>query len=159
MLAKMETNIFSNSYDAVLLAASVLKRLGCGKVDTFEQRLRSQKTQYLAQAFGVSPNYSFSLYLRGPYSTSLAHDLFKIKENSLCIPDGKFVSDELENRFNQLKGFISSKTTRELELIATLHWFIRKVKLAPDQSKQKLIELKNASEDEVLFSFNSLKAI
>jgi len=154
-----EKDIFKNSYDAAILAISVLKRLGCGKVNTFEQRLRSQKTQYLAQSFGVSPKYPFNLYLRGPYSPSLAFDLFKIEEKGIPTRDCKFASDELEDRFNQLKKFIGNKTTRQLELIATLHWFIKMVGLSPDQSKQKLVELKKASKEEVEFSFNSLKEI
>ncbi|MFH1392437.1 MAG: hypothetical protein ABIG90_02020 [bacterium] len=76
----METNIFKKQYDDTLLAYSVLKRLGAGNVNIFKERLKSQKIQYFAQLFEVSPVYVFNLYLRGPYSPDLAYDLYEIKK-------------------------------------------------------------------------------
>ena len=85
---------FKKAYDAVLFAASILKRLDSGDLETFEQRLKSQKVYYLAQVFGVSPAYNFNLYLRGPYSPGLAYDLFKLKENGIEVKSEEFVAEE-----------------------------------------------------------------
>ncbi len=141
-------NISSN--DSALLAFCVLTRLGGGKVETFEQRLKSQKFQYLAQLFKVSPPYSFGPYLRGPYSSALARDWFEINRKDIKVQDDKFVPDELETRFIKLKKFVEGKLIRELELITTWNWLLRVAHLTEIEAKKKIIELKNASPDEVV---------
>lgn len=152
-----EKNIFKNSHDAVLLTCSVLKRLKSGEIDSFNQRLKSQKVHYFSQLFGVSPSYSFNLYLRGPYSPDLAHDLFKIKNKGIRVRVSKFVPEELEKRFVNLEKFIAKKNNRQLEIVATLHWLIKIAKFSEFEAKKKLIELKEVSYDEVKYAFNSIK--
>src|SRR3989344_8861390 len=100
----MKTNMdkmveFSLEYDAALLAFSILKRLGCGDVETFDKRLKSQKTQYIGQLFGVSPNYPFNLYVHGPYSPALTTDLYKFNKLNTTPSFAKFAPEELEERF------------------------------------------------------------
>jgi len=85
---------------------NILNRLGSGKLHNFRERLRTQKIHYLAQEFGVSPVYCYNLYLRGPYSPQLAHDIFRLKESKVSAPRYRFVANELENRFQRLKDFI-----------------------------------------------------
>ena len=150
---------FTKDKDAVLLMHSVLKRLGSGGVDTFEQRIKSQKTQYFAQLFGVSPPYKFNLYLRGPYSSLLADDLYQIERDSLKAKEEPFTPDELEDRFKKLKDFLLGKNNRQMEIVATLHWLLRVAKLEPNAAKVKLVELKEASPSEIKLAFESVKLL
>ena len=154
-----EKNLFTKPYDATLLAFSILKRLDCGGVETFSQRLRSQKIQYFAQVFGISPTYRFNLYLWGPYSPDLANDLFEIKIHNIGVGGGKFLSEELEERFANLKKFIGGKNNRQLELIATAHWLIKKAGYSGAKAEEMLSKLKDATPEEVEYSFNSIKEL
>jgi len=159
---KKEKVVFSKPYDAALLTYSILKRLGSGKVNSFKQRLRSQKIQYLAQLFGISPYYPFSLYIRGPYSSPLAHDLFKIKEKKIESKVSRFVPKELEENFIRLERFIRGKSNDQLELIATLHWFVKIAKLSTDEAVKRVVRLKNPPKAEMkkaVIAFNSIKQL
>lgn len=144
-------------YDAAIFAYTVLKRLGCGGVDTFEQRLESQKVQYFAQLFKVSPPYSFSLYLRGPYSSGLAHDLYAIRDGNIDVDVSKFIPEELEERFIKLKKFIDSMGIRELELASTLHLLVNVVKMDQIKAQEKLREWKSTTEKETREASNVIK--
>ena len=140
---------FTKPYDTALFAYTVLKRLGCGKVDTFEQRLQSQKVQYFAQLFKVSPSYVFGLYLRGPYSSELAHDLYAIRDGNIDIDISKFIPEELEERFIKLKKFIGDVGTRELEIASTLHWLLRVGNFSEGKAQDKVRDWKVADEKEI----------
>ncbi len=155
----MSEKKFTKSIDSVLLNFCVLKRLGCGKVDTFQQRLKSQKVHYFAQLFGVSFFYNYNLYLRGPYSPNLANDLYLIKNKKIKATDEEFIPEELEDKFKILKKFIKDKSIRDLELLSTLHWLFNVAKMQKKEAKEKLIELKNATQEEVKSSFNFLEKI
>ena len=148
---------FTKPYDTAVFAYTVLKRLGCGKVDTFEQRLKSQKVQYFAQLFRVSPPYSFGLYLRGPYSSDLAHDLFAIRDKHIDVDVSKFVPEELEERFIKFKKFIGNMETRELEIASTLHLLIKVARISQLNAQERLKEWKGATEKEIKEAFNTIK--
>lgn len=47
-------------------------------LDSFDNRLKLQKAAYLLVAMGAPLDYHYNWYLRGPYSPSLAKDLFGI---------------------------------------------------------------------------------
>lgn len=49
-------------------------------LDNFISRLRMQKYVYLAGFFGLNFGYVYNLYLRGPYSSDLAEDYYRLKE-------------------------------------------------------------------------------
>lgn len=135
--------------DVVLLVGSILRRLDAGGMKTFEQRLKTQKIQYFAQLFNVSPNYNFTLYLRGPYSSHLANDLFRLEEAGVEYNSEKFISNALEERFIGVREFVKDKNIRELEVIATLHWLINVAGLSKEAANKKLIELKSPSKEEI----------
>ena len=42
----------------------------------YNHRLVAQKLAYIMKWLGYSINYSFSWYLRGPYSHDIGHDIF-----------------------------------------------------------------------------------
>ncbi|TRZ80562.1 hypothetical protein D4R86_04105 [bacterium] len=155
----VKNNIFKHSYDKALFTYYILRRLEAGKVDSFNERLMSQKVQYFAQLFKASPCYSFSLYIRGPYSPDLAYDLFQIKKEGLRMKLDKFIPIELEKRFGCLKKFIQGKSIRQLELTATLHWLLRVARLSEVRAKKWLVEWKKASPDEIEYAFNVIKEL
>ncbi len=139
---------FKKSYDEVLLVYTILKRLGAGLLNTFDDRIRNQKIQYLAQVFKVSPIYDFSLYVRGPYSPDLTHDLYEVEKIKESIQTENFSLETLEDRFSNLKSFIKNKSTRELELIATLHWFMNVLRYSIKEVETEMIRLKSITNDE-----------
>ena len=152
-------NSFTKPYNTVIFAYGVLKRLNSGNVNNFSQRFKSQKYQYFAQVFGVSPYYRFNLYLNGPYSPSLTQDLFKIRKDGIRIRVSKFVAEDLEKQFTQLEEFLKGKEQRELELIATLHWLFKVVGLSAERAKKRLIDLKNATNSEFKYAMNNIKKL
>lgn len=144
-----EVPTFKKNFDEVLLVASILKRLNAGNLTSLNERIKTQKMQYLAQIFNVTPIYPFNLYIHGPYSPELASDLFYLKNRNAHIKTQKFASDELENTFFELSKFVNNKTTRELELIATFHWLQKKACLSLKEIEAKLKYLKGATHDEI----------
>lgn len=65
--------------------AGLLVQLKCTpqsitRESAFNDRLRMQKAVYLLKHLGVEPfkSYSFSMYLRGPYSSQLAKDYYAL---------------------------------------------------------------------------------
>ncbi|MFA6601433.1 MAG: hypothetical protein WCT02_01025 [Candidatus Paceibacterota bacterium] len=150
---------YTQDVDSALLAFSVLRKLGAGNVKTFEERLRSQKIQYLAQVFSVSPAYNFSLYIHGPYSPGLANDLFMIEEQKLKPDLSDFIPDILNERFGRLSAFIKAKDNRWLELVSTVHLFVKRLGYSEAKSAKELRNWKKASEKEVEESFIALKQI
>lgn len=150
---------FHKSLDEILLVQSVLKRLGSGKVDSFSERLRTQKTHYLAQACGIVPAYPYNLYLRGPYSPALADDLISISKENNDADKTKFIPDELNQRFQTLKGAIKGKTARDLEVAITLHWFLKEVGLKKDSAISNTVKYKEATNEEIENSFSLIKTL
>lgn len=49
-------------------------------ISNVNDRLRIQKAIYLAQAAGIGLGYHYSWYVKGPYSTSLTQDYYKLSE-------------------------------------------------------------------------------
>lgn len=47
-------------------------------MEEFEDRLEVQKIPYIAQSFGIDFGYSFSWYLKGPYSKAVTQDGYQI---------------------------------------------------------------------------------
>jgi len=90
-------------------------------VDRFEHRLMLQKYVYIAgRVFRLPLSYSYNMYLRGPYSASLAEDYYKLSE-----PIG---ITSVEAYKKELTGFdsktfldlIKSKDAEWLEIAATI---------------------------------------
>lgn len=49
-------------------------------VEKFEHRLMLQKYVFISKFLGLNLGYSHSIYLRGPYSSALADDYYKLVE-------------------------------------------------------------------------------
>lgn len=71
---------WSFTMDKNLIALNMyLNELGVPPViDTINDRKRVQKAIYLGQVAGAELNYEFNWYLRGPYSTDLTKDYYKL---------------------------------------------------------------------------------
>ena len=56
---------------------AVLKFLGLRpNIESYRWRFLVQKVSYLAQALGINIGYYFTIYVAGPYSSSLARDYY-----------------------------------------------------------------------------------
>jgi uncharacterized protein YwgA len=104
--------------DAVLTRMASETGLSYDPVD-FARRLRIQKTVYLLQALGYSPTtrYSFSQYVRGPYSPTLARDYYALRERGL----GKARPADIPARYLRPVTEAVMRGNAFMEATATLH--------------------------------------
>ena len=112
-------------------------------MDTFDERLKLQKTIYLLQAFGVYLGYDFGWYLRGPYCSILCTNGFTIEELYPKIPDEKFPfkDDDNEKKFKEFLEFIKEKDIDDLEIAASLHYLkVRHKNMNEDDIKKQVVE-------------------
>ncbi|WP_202320005.1 hypothetical protein [Archaeoglobus neptunius] len=111
------------------------------KIKSFESRLRLQKYVYIAkELFGMSLDYPFNLYLRGPYSPTLADDYYRLPTFEGDLSKVRYGKE----KFEKFKEFVKDKTSTELEIIATTHfvWKSNKHLLnSGTYSKERLEEL------------------
>jgi uncharacterized protein YwgA len=77
----------------------------------FNHRLKLQKYVYLANCFKFHTTYNYSLYLHGPYSSTLADDYYAIKHFDDKTPL------EIDANFLRL---VKGKSEEWLELAATI---------------------------------------
>ena len=101
-------------------------------MDSFDDRLKLQKSLYLLQSFGIYLGYDFSWYLRGPYCSILATNGFELEEIYDDIPNYKveFKKPKTQKIFKDFLKFIKFKSVDELEIAASLHY----LKLTCDSS-------------------------
>jgi uncharacterized protein YwgA len=101
----------------------------------FDKRLILQKTIYLLQAFGLNVGYAYNWYLRGPYSSELAHTAYDVAENYDPELVVQFDDSKSENTFDNFLHFISNKKDNQycLEAIASIHFL---AKLYGEQNEQ-----------------------
>lgn len=117
----------------------VLARIGKFSLDSFQDRLKLQKTVYLLQAFGIFLGYNFNWYLYGPYSPGLTRDAFDMAPGLAEFKPLRFSDLEVEQRFDQFLRFIFEKkhTPEWLELVASIHMLRQ---MYPERSKEEIFE-------------------
>ncbi len=127
----------------LLLLGGLLKRVGNFDPSKFradfDQRLVTQKTVYLMQAFGLYLGYLFTWYIRGPYSPSLTRDVYGLTDIYQHIPEVKFADPNSESRFQEflhLQNTLHDKA-RMWEILASAH-FLRH--LNPDMNESELFK-------------------
>ena len=125
--------------------------LGIEKPDMleFDNRLKYQKIIYLLQASGISLGYGFNWYIKGPYSSHLAHELFEIDDSiykssqNIVFNNHKSVNDDIIE-FKEKLG-INKENVNYLEVLASLH-YINKATFSGDGDfddlKNRLLILK-----------------
>jgi len=138
------------------------------KIDSFEDRLILQKAIYLAQAADVHLGYYYHWYLYGPYCSSLTRDAYAIAaELSIDIDEsqGWKLDEESSLRLKSLQNLISTsehqKTSRWLELLASVHFLISRKQVRGKDTKEIFSTLKrfgkDFSEEEVQKALGELK--
>ena len=88
-------------------------------IEKFEHRLMLQKYVFISKFFGFNHGYPYSLYVRGPYSSTLADDYYKLADS---------YSSYKEDYTKELGGFnaekfmevVEEKDGKWLEIAATI---------------------------------------
>jgi len=75
-------------------------------IEKFEHRLMLQKYVFISKFFGFNLGYSYSIYLRGPYSPALADDYYKLAD---------FYSSYDEDYTKELGGLNTEKFLKVIE--------------------------------------------
>lgn len=92
------------------------------------------------KAFGISLDYRFSWYFRGPYSPSLTRQLYEIGNIDDRFGRKKFTDDNYQTRFLQCIEFIGDKKNDEkwLEAVASIYYL---KKSHPNLDKEGIINI------------------
>lgn len=131
-----------------LFSVAVLKKLKNANISTLNNRIKCQKIIYLSSRMGISPRYSFNLYIHGPYSPGLASDLYVLSNRFAEVVPAEFISEETEEAFEKLKSIVSEITPRELEVISTLDFFKRATG-NKSQARKSTMKIKEALDEEL----------
>ncbi|MEZ5334368.1 MAG: hypothetical protein R2741_03565 [Methanolobus sp.] len=123
------------SQEKVVCRIFEIMGLGIPNMESFANRLKYQKIIYLLQSFGLSLDYGFNWYLKGPYSSPLARTLFTIeatpdiyKESiGLRFKNEDAIIAKLEDFKQKLGDNINN--VLYLEVLASLH-YINKAKFS-----------------------------
>ncbi len=109
---------------------AVLQELGVRpSLATFSDRKRNQKLAYLIQEIaGVPLGYSFSWYIRGPYSPALTQDLYA-ESATQSVPAALLQAGE-KLKLLQLRDFLGDylNSPDALELLVSLHYLRKRGK-------------------------------
>lgn len=128
--------------------------LGLGKPEmepSFDNRIKYQKIIYLLQSFGLSLDYGFTWYLKGPYSSPLAHTLYSIFNDEEIYENNKdieFKNDyEVSEIIQDFKSLLGDDIDNilYLEVLASLHYINKAIFSGNGNEKQlenKLFEYK-----------------
>jgi len=118
--------------------ALTLKELGVSSdISGFNSRLILQKTVYLLEEAGIRLGYSFSWYLRGPYSPGLTRDLYDLNASSEDIADWELdrdstaVAQRLRGLIEGAPGEDLATRARRLELSASVRYLACRNRLNP----------------------------
>lgn len=89
----------------------IIKDIDNFDMDTFDGRLKFQKTVHILQSFGIHLGYYYNWYLRGPYSPDLAKAGFALKEVIEKVPNLaiEFADDEYQSSYDSFKKFLVDK--------------------------------------------------
>lgn len=102
-------------------------------VGSIDQRLILQKVALLGQSFGVSLDYSYNWYVKGPYSPALTEDYYAMQGYSDDSINFEF-NEDVKNRLNRLSKIIhkydnensGSIMPKWVEALASLVFLIKK---------------------------------
>lgn len=111
-------------------------------IEEFEHRIIIQKVIFLLNLNGVTFNYDFELYVRGPYCTILTKDIYNNKVDiEKQKGDIKLTTSE-KTIINRLKEKLSLKPSI-LEIAATYAYFIKIEQLNHIESSNKVKKMKH----------------
>lgn len=99
-------------------------------INEFNHRLMLQKYIYLAGYFGLNHNYSYNLYIRGPYSSKLAEDYY-----DLDVDSNKLELDDFDKK--GFRNFIKDKSIFWLEATTTILTLYKNYKVLYEEADLK----------------------
>ncbi len=102
-----------------------LQALGFGKLNSFDERKRTQKVVYMLKQFGAELQFGYNWYIHGPYSPELTRTLFNPTESDLKSTR-KLTADEFQI-VNKARNFLADDfySVDSLELIVSLVYLIK----------------------------------
>ena len=123
----------------------ILNSLCNVSLDKFDDRLRMQKLGYLVQSLGASGGFTFSWYLRGPYSSSLTKMLYSAEEIGI-LGKKPSLSHEEKQIIKNLKQLLQNNLDdpRTLELYASVWYLLPKQHVSTDDVDYILETFKTA---------------
>jgi len=124
---------------------------------SFELRLRIQKIMFFLNRNNLDGdlNYSYSIYLRGPYSPDLAKDYFTITEDEFNEAKNLFDNESLLKRTIE---FLNKKDLLWLEVASTLRYLIDGG-YEKDEAIDRVMELKDYILKENNKDYNYVKGV
>jgi uncharacterized protein YwgA len=141
-----------------VVLSKVLEILDLGKPDmsTFDNRLQLQKIIYLLQSSGISLGYGYNWYVKGPYSSPLAHDLFEIEKSTEIYEKNVGIQFKNHNhivrKLESFRDFLGDdiNDVNYLEVLASLHYINEATfsgNCRESDLKHKLLEAKPSLRD------------
>jgi uncharacterized protein YwgA len=128
-----------------------LRSLGLSfEMESFQDRLIVQKAAYLAQESGVNLGYFFSWYLRGPYCSALTNDAFSIKPNLDELDEWNLDTSsqkKVKKLANLMKNEDQTDLAKHLELLASVHFLVRRKQISQQDSGKISDTLKRYDKD------------
>lgn len=112
----------------------------------FEHRLIAQKVIFLLQLKGIELGYPYSLYVRGPYSPSLASDYYHQAEEFKTLNTVKELTPK-EHQIIQNLEHIFGKKASYLEIGGTYGYFSQKLSYDPIKSMKLVKKMKSQYSD------------
>ena len=129
-------------------------------LDTLPNRIKLQKLGYLAQQIGSFARFTFSWYTYGPYSSSLADDLYKAEETGFFERKSKLSKSE-KHVADTLKKFLGTDFNDPYKLM--LHacvWYLLPNKITKDDKIRvadvMLAEMRGYTKSNITKSINKI---
>jgi uncharacterized protein YwgA len=117
---------------------------------SFDTRLEAQKLVYLMRETGLPLRYNFGWYVHGPYSSSLADDLYSlsrqveagVRPTHSKVQERAFVrARTLLNSISRLEG-TTKQRSYWLELMASIHFLMHYSYPRASSTKETLKEIR-----------------
>lgn len=128
--------------DRLKKAIACMKEVGKKlNVDSFEDKLVIQKTICLLELMGFKVGYSFSLYVRGPYSPDLTNDMYGHRAEVEGLRTNYELAKNEKQMLMQVSEVSDNLDPTMLEIMSTYAYFIKKGEISRD-ALTKLKKLK-----------------
>ena len=116
------------------------------KIDDFEDRLIIQKSVYLLQSKGIKSNFSYHLYVRGPYSKDLTDQVYENRKKVEHLETSVELSNAELKDVQEFKELFGEFKPSILEIAATYSFF------AYAQEQDPITALKNVKRMKSFYS-------
>lgn len=110
------------------------------KIQSYNSRFLMQKITFLAQELGISTNYYFTPYIKGPYSPSLTKDYFGRRTQFEALESSYELTQADIARLETIKGCQLFENHDLMEATATALYFVNR--LPPTRDCDMFVHLK-----------------